>query len=241
MIGRLRVAIVDDEPLARQRLVRLVGGVASAEVVGVHESAESLLLRLDREAPDVLLLDIRLGGLSGTDLHAMLGERAPAIVYVTAHAEHAACAFDLAATDYVLKPVDAGRLARALARARRSPDRAEAGPRGAGVRVPISTRDGVVLLDPRDIACAVLDGVLIEIRTVAGDRYFADNALAHLEERLAAHGFSRVHRRALVNLAAVDRLVPTPGGGYVAQLRGGGSVTVSRQSARRLRRALGLR
>jgi two-component system, LytTR family, response regulator len=141
------------------------------------------------------------------------------------------------AVDYVLKPVEAGRLALALDRARRAAA-ARAIP-AAPRRLAIETREGVLLLDPAEIAFAELDGALVTIH--AGDRrVISDLPLSALEARLPASSFLRVHRRAILNLDHVTLLEPTETGGYVARTRRGHAVEVSRQAARELRRVLGL-
>ncbi len=233
-MSALRVLIADDELQARKRLVRLVEGLPDVEVVAVCESGDEVLARIGAAAPDVLLLDISMPGRTGLELRAAL-PRGQAVIFVTAHAEHAVDAFDLGATDYVLKPVTAARLGKAIDRARehRSPARAEAAP-----RIPIETRDGVVLVDPEAIVHASFDGALVEIVTPSGT-WLTTASLRDLEARLPPK-FERVDRRNLLNLDEVARLEPEADGGAIAVTRGGHRVHVSRQSARDLRRRLGL-
>ena len=117
MTHALRIAIADDEAVARQRLVRLLGGLAQVEVVLVCDGGHALLAALDGALADVLLLDIQMPGMTGLEAQAQLGPDAPYVIYVTAHPEHAIDAFDAGAIDYVLKPVDEARLGRAIERA----------------------------------------------------------------------------------------------------------------------------
>ncbi|MEZ4446903.1 MAG: LytTR family DNA-binding domain-containing protein [Polyangiaceae bacterium] len=233
----LRVAIADDELLARRRLERLLGGMAEVEVVASCASAEELIEAV-RGGVELAVIDIRMPGLSGLDAAALLEPR-PAIVYVTAHRDHAVEAFDLGAVDYVLKPVDAGRLVKAVARAR---DKlAEAAARRSSVaieRLALSTHDGVVLVDPATIGHLSLDGELVQVARIGAPAILTELSLRELEAKLPS-GFERVHRRHIVNLAQVERLRATEAGGYVAILPTG-EVPVSRQHARRLRAALSL-
>ena len=232
MSERLRVLVADDEEIARRRLVRLHGMLTDTELAGECSDAEELLARVREGGVDVLLLDVRMPGLSGIDAAALLPEDGPYVIFCTAHAEHAVAAFETGAVDYLLKPVDAARLQKALDRARaRRPRSAEL------KRLPVSTRQGIVLLDPAEISHAVLEGELVAIFTDTSS-YLTDASLQELEGRLGS--CARVHRRALLNLEHVVRLEPNESGGFVARTRGGHGVEISRAAARELRRRLGL-
>ncbi|HEX8706029.1 MAG TPA: LytTR family DNA-binding domain-containing protein, partial [Myxococcaceae bacterium] len=120
------------------------------------------------------------------------------------------------------------------------PAKAQAvGARGL-TRLPIPTRQGIVLVDPDTISHASLEGELVTVFTTQGD-FLTDFTLQELADKLPVEGFHRVHRRALLNLAQVARLEPLETGGYIARTTRGHAVEVSRQSARELRRMLGLR
>jgi two-component system LytT family response regulator len=242
-MNRLRVAIADDELLARKRLVRLLEEMSDVEVVGVHEDATSLLAQVAVDAIDVIVIDVQMPGLDGLEASALVPAGGPFVVFATAHPEHAARAFDVGAIDYVLKPIDGPRLTRAIDRAReqvghRRPD----APRGGEplARLAVGTRHGVVLLDPSEISHAEFDGALVTIHRRVGEPLLSEYSLQDLAQRLPEPKFDRVSRRALVNLAEIAMLVPQDTGGYVAVMNGGAQVPVSRQSARRLRRWLGL-
>jgi two-component system LytT family response regulator len=231
----LRVLIADDELLARQRLARLLGAVADVEVVGECERGDDVVARVRAGGVDVLVLDIQMPGLSGTEVVGLLGPSAPYVVFSTAHAEHAVEAFELGAVDYILKPVSAARLERALERARRWVGSAAAPPRP----LALETKDGVALVDPGEISHAVFDGALVTVYA-GGRAYLSTETLSHFELRLPPGHFFRVSRRALLCLARVKLLEPTPSGGYVATMDDGAEVEISRQAARELRRSLGL-
>lgn len=197
---------------------------------------------------DVVLLDIHMPGLSGLDALALLPEGGPRVILCTAHAEHAVQAFEHGAVDYVLKPVEPARLQKALERARARGPATTANPppkppspsaRGLG-RLPIPTRQGIVLVDPEAISHASLEDELVTVFTTQGD-FLTDFTLNELVEKLPSEHFHRVHRRALLNLTHVARLEPLDTGGYLARTLRGHAVEVSRQSARELRRMLGLR
>ena len=271
----LRVALADDELVARKRATRLLEALPGVAVVGVYASADEVLARIAEDDVDVLVLDIQMPGLSGLDAHALLPDDGPEVIFATAHPEHAVEAFELGAVDYVLKPIEAGRLGKAIERARARvalahrralPDRAlpegdahrvralpdRALPEGDAHgeppegdaprldRIAVETREGIVLVDPCEVSHAVFDGSLVTLHTSTGVSHLVDGTLQELSARLPGDRFERVHRRALVNLREVALLRPLESGGYVAQTKSGGQVPVSRQSARKLRRWLGL-
>lgn len=244
MTRALRIAVADDELQARKRLVRLLEAIPGVEVVGVHEDAQGVLDQLGEDAIDVLVLDVQMPGLSGLDIHALVPEGGPFVVFATAHPEHAVAAFELGAVDYVLKPIEAGRLAKAIERARgwvdeRTRSATPAEP-GLPARLAVATRGGLVVLDPLEVSHAEFDGSLVTIHRTRGEPLLSDGSLQDIADRLPADVFERVHRRALLNLREIELLESQPTGGFVAVTRAGGRVPVSRQSARRLRRWLGV-
>jgi two-component system LytT family response regulator len=234
----LRVLVCDDELIARRRASRMLSEQAGVEVVAECASGDELLARLATEDVDLVVLDINMPGMTGIETVMRMPEDRPYLIFLTAHPEHAVEAFDLGATDYLLKPVDDARLGKALDRARRQLDAPV--PRGAPLaRLAIATKAGVVLIGPDEVTHAIFDGQLVTVHT--RDRAFlSDATLQELEDRLSAPHFERVHRRAIVNLLHVERLEPVVSGGYIARVAGGKTVDVSRQAARRLRRRLGI-
>ncbi len=247
----LRVLVADDEQVARKRLVRLLSAMAGVEVAGECEDGDKVLARVREGGVDVVLLDIQMPGLSGLEAMELLPVDGPYVIFCTAHADHAVSAFDAGAVDYLLKPVEPGRLHKALMRAqerdtqRRFREELErrrkpTGPNTALNRLAIPTRHGIALIDPEQVSHATLEGELVTVFTGQGD-YLTDFTLQELQDRLPAGRFERVHRRALLNLDHVARLEPCETGGFTARTTRGHSVDVSRQSARELRRRLGLR
>jgi two-component system, LytTR family, response regulator len=247
-MSTIKVAIAEDELMARKRLVRLLEAMPGVELVGAHEDAKGVLDQLREDAIDVLVLDVQMPGLTGLEAHALVPEGGPFVIFATAHPEHAVAAFELGAVDYVLKPIEAGRLGKAIERARKwLADRAATRraavatvDAGAPDRLAVSTRAGIVLVDPFEVSHAEFDGSLVTIHRTSGEPLLADGSLQDVADRLPDDVFERVHRRALVNLREITMLEPLPTGGFVAVTRAGGRVPVSRQSARRLRRWLGL-
>ena len=205
----LRVFIVDDEELARLRLRSLLADVETprAETVGEAATATQAMSWLAQHDCDVVLLDIQMPGVDGTRLAAELREQpqAPAVVFVTAHAEHAVKAFELDAIDYLTKPVRRERLQAALARVverqrlRPATEAASSEPvlvvndRGRVTRVPVS-----------EVLYLKAELKYVTLRT-ARHTYVLDESLAELEERLGPR-MLRVHRNALVARHAVRAL-----------------------------------
>lgn len=242
-----RVLIADDEQLARQRLKRLLAAMPDLEVVGECSDGEQVLARVRAGGIDLVLLDIQMPKLSGTEALGLWPDGGPMVVFCTAHAQHAVDAFDKGAVDYLLKPIEEVRLAKALERAKsREAQRAFANELSqqhhakAMGRLPITTRHGVVLLDPLLVTHALLEDELVTVFTTK-EKFLTDYSLQQLEARLPAGRFDRVHRRALLALEHVSRLEPVDTGGYVAHTHQGHRVEVSRQAARELRKRLGLR
>jgi two-component system response regulator AlgR len=207
----MRVLIVDDEPLARLRLRRLVASLPEfdAGIVAEAGDAEQALACLQAAPADVVLLDIRMPGpsaqSSGLRLAAALKSlpQPPAVVFVTAHAEHAIKAFELEAIDYLTKPVRRERLAAALQRVRQrlvpAPGAAPVGPvlvvtdRGRVLRIPVA-----------EVLYLKAELKYVTLRT-AGHSHVIDEALSELEQRLG-EAFLRVHRNALVARRAIRAL-----------------------------------
>ena len=209
MNAPLRVLVVDDEELARLRLRSLVGECPSpaAAVAGEAANAMQALAWLAAAECDVVLLDIRMPGRDGMQLAAELNRREPppAVVFVTAHADHALEAFDLHAVDYLTKPVRRERLQAALERAamRLAQQRAASAPAADPVLV-VNEMGRIVRVPVRDVLYLKAELKYVTLRT-AERSYVLDDALSGLEQRLGSR-FLRVHRNALVARHAMRAL-----------------------------------
>lgn len=207
----LRVLIVDDEPLARLRLRTLLQDIAAPATTVVAEAAdaEQALQALRAAATDVVLLDIRMPGRDGLRLAAALHSlpRPPAVVFVTAHAEHALKAFELEALDYLTKPVRRERLAAALQRA--ALRRAAPAPAVVEPTLVLAERGRVLRLPLAEVLYFKAELKYVTVRT-AGHVHLIDDSLSDLERRVG-DGFLRVHRNALVARRAIRALELRPG------------------------------
>jgi two-component system response regulator AlgR len=209
--GELRVLIVDDEVFARQRLAALVrecsepACTVAGECANARQASEWLSAHAGQA--DVLLLDIQMPGALGTEFAAELKRmaQAPAVVFVTAHGEHALEAFDLDAVDYLTKPVKRDRLADALQRAARRARAQDAQAQDADAPVlVVSERGRVVRVPLADVLYLKAELKYVTLRT-AHHSYVLDDSLTDLEVRLADRVL-RVHRNALVARQAVRAL-----------------------------------
>jgi two-component system LytT family response regulator len=255
----IRALIVDDEPLARQTLEVLLAADPVIEVAGVCKNGREALARLSRDPLELVLLDVQMPGMDGFEVLARLPpERLPAVVFVTAHDRHALRAFEVCAVDYVLKPFDNARLARAIERAKDlirlgqarqltqrllamlggSPAAAPgAGDHGPADRIAVKDGVRVTLVPVGDIDWIEAEDYYAGIH-VGARLYLLREPLWALERRLDPSCFLRIHRSALVNVARVRELCSLPGGEAELVLRDGTRLPVSRGRRRAVRAML---
>jgi two-component system LytT family response regulator len=236
----LRVLVVDDEPTARRRIVRLLGEIAGVTVVAECASGREALRFIGAQHLDLMFLDISMPGLDGLAVaRHVSATHGPLVVFVTAYDEHALAAFRLHAADYVLKPADRDRLRDAVEHARVTVRRVRAeragadGAAGSGGTTAsaarLALRDGyrthVVLVS--DVLWVESYGNYTRVYTPVA-RYIHRATMAGLSEELAPHGFARIHRSAIVNTARIVRVQPRGSGQYEALLDTGLRLRVSR-------------
>lgn len=211
----MRVLIVDDEPLARRRLVQLLAARPDVEIAGEAESGREAKGLVELLRPDVLLLDIEMPGMDGFALlKALPRSSAPAIIFVTAFQDHAVKAFELRATDFVVKPVAADRLARALEQARSDLEARRAGERLAFLQARLAELESRALAasDPGlwvrigsekrrlslpDIRWIEAEGDYARVH-MNGHSHLVNAMLGDMEKMLDRTAFLRVHRSAIV-------------------------------------------
>jgi two-component system LytT family response regulator len=245
--SRLRVLVVDDEAPIRRHVQALLGRAPDVDVVAAAEDGLAAVDAIRRLAPDVVFLDVQMPGLSGMDVVRAVGAAMPPTVFVTAHDRYAVDAFDVAAVDYLVKPFDDERFARALVRAREAVARraggrdaaaTEAIARGAYLeRIAVQIRGELrpVLVD--DIERITASGVYAELH-VGGRSHLVRESLQKLEEALDPAEFLRVHRSAIVRLDRVTAFRRVPGGDAEVRLHSGVWVRVSRRRRDALERWL---
>ena len=231
---KLRTLVVDDEAAARRGVCRMLERCGGVEVVGECASGREAIAAIREHAPDVVFLDVQMPGQDGFDVMATLGgAHTPAVVFLTAHADHAIRAFDVDALDYLLKPVDPERLERSLERVRRHV--AQRGPeRGERLERVVVKRSGhIYFVDVRDVSHFESVQNYVRVHTLE-DVHLIRSTLTSLEERLDPQRFVRIRRSTIVSVEHIDHLEPLLHGQYAIVLRDGAQLT----SSRRYRRAL---
>ncbi len=241
----LGVLIVDDEQPARERLERLVADIEGWTVVGTCATGAEALKLVRARTPAVVLMDIRMPGMTGIEAARHLGalEQAPAVVFTTAYDEYALEAFESQAVGYLLKPVRRERLADALKHAARltapqlrslsAPPRPLASRQHVAVRV----RDDLKLIPLKDVRYFRADQKYVTVRHTSGEDLL-DESLRQLEEEFDTD-FVRAHRSVLVAIAHIEALERSADGNYVLRLRGEGEpLAVSRRQLPELRKRL---
>ncbi len=228
----LRVLLVDDEPLARQRLRQMLADHADVAVVGEAEDVDQALQRARSERPDLILLDIRMPGEHGFALVRRLHlTPSPYVIFVTAHAEHAVDAFDTDAVDYLLKPYDEERLARALTRARQAIARREPARYLERFAVILGRRTSYVAVEQVDW---IEGGGNYARLHVGKEVHLVRTTFTALERELDPARFARVHRSHVVALDRIRELQSLGGGEYRVVLRDGTRIPMSQRYRDRL-------
>jgi two-component system LytT family response regulator len=215
----LRVLIVDDERLAREKIRRYLESEPDVEIVGECDSGAGAVAAIRAQHPDAVFLDVQMPGGGGFDVLAELGPAAMAVIFVTAHDEYAVRAFEVQALDYLLKPFDRTRFRQSLMRAR-----AAASPLR---RLIVRDGDRVHFVPVEQIDWIAAADNYVTVHTGAREHLMRDT-LARLEARLDSDRFIRIHRGAIVNLEAIVEIRALPRGEQVVRVRGDGRLRVGR-------------
>jgi len=250
---RLTVLIVDDEPLAREGLTRLVSSDGDVGAVRQARNGREAIAAIRDDKPDLVLLDVQMPRMDGfAVIDAVGAERMPATIFVTAHDQYAIRAFEISAVDYLLKPVTEERFRTAFARAKR---RLGATPADDSARQILVALDAIASPQRHLTRLAVRDGektVLVPVdeiesiealqnyvRLHAGQAtYVLHVAMSTLEAALDPGRFIRIHRSHIVNLQRIRQLWPFSHGQYVVELRSGRRLQSGRTYGEKVRRLL---
>lgn len=233
----MRVLIADDEPIARAVLREHVEAIPGLEIAGEAATGTETLQQILDLQPDLVLLDLQMPELDGlAAVRSLRGRRKPAIVFVTAHEQHALEAFEVGAVDYLLKPVRRERLEKAVEKARRQTPEPAPPSRPAGALRKIVGRRGkdMFLLDPSEIIAFQAEGELVHIIT-ASQRYLSGHPLKALEEKLESPRFRRIHRRTIVNTDHIARISPLSSKRWLLKMSNGFEAVVSKRLASLIR------
>lgn len=230
-LPRLRALAVDDEPLATERMRMLCARIDMVDLVGTAQDGASALALIGTLKPDVLLLDIAMPGMTGLALaealQASMGETSPAIIFVTAFDQYALAAFEVAAVDYLMKPVDAPRLTRALERARGK--RALPAPRWL-VEFWVPGRGEMLRVPVEDVEHVQAERDYMRL-TTAKRSFLIHQTISNLEMRLDPAQFVRIHRSVIVRRDRVSRLFHERSCGWQVELADGLTLPVGRTHA----------
>jgi two-component system LytT family response regulator len=254
MSARLRVVIADDERPARSFLAALLRSFDDVVIVGEATNGREAVETIERERPDLALLDLHMPELDGIGVVRMLKKHEmPLIAFVTAFDEYAVRAFEVNAVDYLLKPVEKSRLREALNRAQERVEHAEIVAEqevrvGAAAkayessataprleRIPVRRRDEIILVPVEQIASIVAEGELLHLTTVKNEQHSITYRLKELEARLDPAQFIRLGRGTLANIDCLVKVNVMPGGTHVALLSNGQKLQVSRLQSRIIR------
>jgi two-component system LytT family response regulator len=230
MREKLRVLVVDDEPLARRGVRARLLGHADMDVVGEAENGMDAVWAIRQLAPDLVFLDIQMPGLDGFGVVSQVGvERMPVVVFLTAFDEHALKAFEAQALDYLVKPPDDERFRVMLDRARRriAERRAAVVTRLPGVRIAARDRGRVLLLDANEIEWIEADGDYVRLHGRERALLMRETLQA-VESRLPPEKFVRIHRSTIVNVTAVRELVPHVNREFIVIMKDGARLKLSR-------------
>lgn len=267
----LRILIVDDELLGRQRVEDLVRTQDNVEVVGVADSGTAAVEAIRELEPDLVFLDVQMPGMTGVEVLSEIGPEAmPATIFVTAYDHYALKAFEVAAIDYLVKPFDDERFEQAFKRARetiqlREVQRASRklldllgmgpGPGDRAEKHP--TRDEPESSDFLERLAVEMRGQvrIVPVESIdyivasgpyaevhTGDkRYVIRERMQTLEDRLDPRNFFRIHRSAIVRINRIETLLRSSGGDYAVRLADGTELSVSRNRREELEQRLGMR
>jgi two-component system LytT family response regulator/two-component system response regulator LytT len=260
-MSALRTVVVDDEQLARDELCFLLGKLGDVEVVAQAANGVEALDVIEAQAPDLVLLDVQMPGLTGFEVARRLlqGGFESHLVFVTAYDQHAIEAFDVNAVDYILKPVESARLETAIERVRKrmQPDRGAARAAGAdldrllemlgnrnGLREQLAVKvgDRFLLIHADEVVHASVEDDVITVVTNSLSGTSNYRTLDELQARLDPGVFWRVHRSHLVNINKIREIVPWFSRNYILKMKDakGTEIPVSRSQTKRLREYLRL-
>lgn len=256
MSARLRVLIADDERPARSLMQALLSGYQDVDLVAECSDGAEALERIETLGPDLALLDLQMPEIDGLEVVRLLPRNCQTLIaFVTAWDDRAVEAFELNAVDYLLKPVDPVRLRETITRAQERAETRELRERStdsvrhvaeqlgtgadAALRwIPVRRRNDTFLLPVERLASVVAEGELLHLYTAEREKHTITYRLKDLESRLHGGEWIRLGRGTLARIAMIDSIAPLTGGTYLARLRNGQELSVSRLQSRLLRERL---
>jgi len=251
----IRALIVDDEPLARERMRSLLGSENGVEVIGEAKDGLEAVDAILTQSPDLVFLDVHMPKLDGFEVIETVGsERMPAVVFVTAYDQHALRAFEVQALDYLLKPFDGDRFHGTLKRVRRQLEGQESGDIGRRLlalvrdlktdrpvrsdRLVVKSSGRLFFLRADEIDWIEAAGNYVRLH-LGTEAHLLRETMNSIESRLNPELFYRIHRSHIVNIERVRELQPWFNGEYVVFLRDGTRLTLSRGYREKLQERIG--
>jgi two-component system, LytTR family, response regulator len=230
--------VVDDEPLARARMLALLGEESDIEVVGACADGREAMTAIGNASPDLIFLDIQMPHMDGLELAGSFErQQRPAVVFVTAYDEYALRAFEIHALDYLLKPFSRERFKAALSHARRHLARRQGSPPPRD-RLVIKSTGRIYFVRTADIDWCEAAGNYVRLH-VGAQSHLVRGTMVSLQAQLDGDQFVRIHRCTIVNVDRIQELRSSFGGEYVVLLRGGTRLTLSRGYREDLQARLG--
>jgi len=247
--GKIRAVIVDDEELARERILSLLAPYDDVEVVGVCADGASAIETIERAQPNLVFLDVQMSGMDGFEVVENIDlPTMPAVVFVTAHDGHALRAFEIHALDFLLKPFDERRFAKSLERAREQIARRNGSviddrllsliqelrsERKYSERLIVKSGGRVFFVRTEEIDWVEASGNYVKLHT-RSDAHVLRESMKNMEAKLDPKTFVRIHRSAIVNVDQIKELEPWFHGEYIVIMRDGTRLTASRVFSDRL-------
>jgi two-component system LytT family response regulator len=251
---KIRTLVVDDEPLARERLASLLQPQEDVELVGECRDGEEAVIAIHDLTPDLVFLDIQMPGMSGFDVIDAVGtDKMPLVIFVTAYDQHALRAFQVRALDYLLKPFDRERFAEALQRARKQLERDDSGDIGRRLlalvkdlrrdppradRLVVKSGGRLFFLRTDEIDWVEAAGNYVRLH-VGNTSHLLRETMTAMEARLDPEKFVRIHRCRIVNVDRIQEMQPWLNGEYAVVLRTGARLTLSRGYREKLQEKVG--
>ena len=236
----MKAIIIDDERLARKELSSLLENHGEIEVIDEAANADEAMEKVEKHSPDVIFLDIQMPGKTGFELLEML-ERVPQVIFTTAYDEFALKAFDFNALDYLLKPIQADRLAESISKIKPKVTKKSDRDRKLSTEDQVFVKDGdkCWFVKLEDVRLFESDGNYIKVYF---DKFkpMIHKSLNALDEKLDDRSFFRASRKHIINLSWVESIDTWFNGGLLVQLKGGEKIEVSRRQSARFREMMSL-
>jgi two-component system, LytTR family, response regulator len=251
---KVRCLIVDDEPLAREKLRGMLKKHPEVEIIGECANGKEAVATIQKETPDLLFLDIQMPEMDGFGvLKAISADKLPRVIFVTAYDKYALRAFEVFALDYLLKPFDRERFDKALQRARLEIQRDRGGDTNQRIlalleeikhkpkhleRIVIKSNGRIFFLKSEESDWIEAEGNYVRIHT-GKESYLIRETITSLENQLNPKRFLRIHRSTIVNIDRIKELQPWFHGDYRILLKDGTQLTMSRSYREKLHELLG--